>query len=51
VATIIDGPRDGTPGPGAKMLLRPDGSRLGSFGGGALEDAIADRSVDEEGHV
>src|SRR5215213_2293152 len=42
VATVIDGPRDGTPAPGAKMLLRPDGSRLGSFGSGALEDAIAD---------
>src|SRR6188508_1711071 len=42
VATIIDGPKDGTPQPGAKMLLRPDRSRLGSFGGGALEDAIAE---------
>src|SRR5215207_8712520 len=42
VATIIDGPADGTPSRGAKLLLRPDGSRLGSFGGGALEDAIAE---------
>src|SRR3954471_24901819 len=42
VATILDGPKDGTPAPGAKMLLRPDGSRLGSFGGGVLEDTIAE---------
>jgi xanthine dehydrogenase accessory factor len=41
VATIIDGPA-GTPERGAKLLLRPDGSRLGSFGGGALEDAIVE---------
>src|SRR5262245_41705447 len=42
VATVIDAPVDATPAPGAKMLLRPDGSRLGSFGGGDLEDAIAE---------
>jgi xanthine dehydrogenase accessory factor len=42
VATVIDGPSDGTPAPGDKLLLRPDGSRLGSFGGGALEAAIAE---------
>ena len=40
VATVIDGPADATPAPGAKLLLRPDGSRLGSFGSGALEEAI-----------
>ena len=40
VATIIDAPTGSTPAPGAKLLLRPDGTLLGSFGGGSLEDAI-----------
>jgi xanthine dehydrogenase accessory factor len=42
VATIIDGPAGGTPAAGAKLLLRPDGSQLGSFGGGTLEAAIVE---------
>src|SRR3954471_20266272 len=46
VATVIDGPKDGTPAPGVKLLLRPDGSRLGSFGGGALEDTIAEDCIE-----
>lgn len=49
VATIIDGPKHGTPAPGAKLLLRPGGSRLGSFGGGALEDAIAEDCMEALG--
>src|SRR3954447_1464663 len=46
VATVIDGPKAGTPAPGAKLLLRPDGSRLGSFGGGVLEDTIAEDCIE-----
>jgi xanthine dehydrogenase accessory factor len=42
VATIIDGPAGATPAPGAKLLLRSDGTQLGSFGGGTLEEAIVE---------
>ena len=42
IATIIDAPANTSPAAGTKLLLRPDGSRLGSFGGGALEDAVAE---------
>jgi xanthine dehydrogenase accessory factor len=45
VATIIDAPEDAIPLPGTKLLLRPDGSRLGDFGGGAMEDAVAEDCV------
>jgi xanthine dehydrogenase accessory factor len=45
VATIIDAPVGGEPGAGTKLLVRPDGSRLGSFGGGAFEDAVAEDCV------
>jgi xanthine dehydrogenase accessory factor len=40
VATVVSGPAGGT-APGAKMLVRPDGSRLGSLDGGALDEAVA----------
>jgi xanthine dehydrogenase accessory factor len=42
VATIIDAPAGVEPVPGTKLLLRADGSRLGSFGGGPLEEAVAE---------
>ena len=45
VATVIDAPVDASPAAGTKLLLRPDGTRLGSFGGGALEDAIVEDSM------
>jgi len=40
VATLIRVPAGGA-ALGAKMLVRPDGSRLGSLGGGPLEEAVA----------
>jgi len=40
VATIIAAPADGAPGAGEKLLLRPDGSKIGDFGGGAFEAAV-----------
>ena len=40
VATVIDAPAGATPAPGAKLLLRNDGSQLGDFGGGAFEEAL-----------
>lgn len=53
VATIIaapvlspaEGPADAAPVAGAKLLVRPDGSRLGSFGGGTFEDAVAEDCI------
>jgi xanthine dehydrogenase accessory factor len=39
VATVVRAP--GTPAAGSKLLVRQDGSRLGSFGGGDVEDAAA----------
>ena len=42
VATVIDAPAGATPGEGAKLLVRPDGSRAGAFGGGAFEEAVAE---------
>ena len=42
VATIIDAPEGVASAPGTKLLLRPDGSRLGDFGGGAMEEAVAE---------
>jgi len=41
LATVIGAPADGSPAVGEKLLVRRDGSRLGSLGGGALEDAVA----------
>jgi xanthine dehydrogenase accessory factor len=40
VATVIAGPDGAEPGPGAKLLVRRDGSHLGSFGGAAFEAAL-----------
>lgn len=41
VATVVRAPAGAAAGVGAKLLVRADGSRLGSLGGGALEDAVA----------
>jgi len=45
VATVIRVPAGGPPpggrSLGAKMLVRPDGSRLGDLGGGPFEEAVA----------
>ena len=41
VATVISAPEGAQPPAGAKLLVRAGGSRLGSIGGGALEDAVA----------
>lgn len=40
-ATVIRAREGGPTGVGAKLLVRVDGSRLGSLGGGALEEAVA----------
>jgi xanthine dehydrogenase accessory factor len=40
VATIIAAPATGATEVGAKLLVRPDGSHLGDFGGGAFEVAV-----------
>lgn len=41
LATVIRAPAGGQAASGAKLLVRADGSRLGSLGGGAFEEAIA----------
>jgi xanthine dehydrogenase accessory factor len=41
VATVVRAPESAAARPGDKLLLRPDGSALGSIGGGALEEAVA----------
>jgi xanthine dehydrogenase accessory factor len=41
IATVIVAP-EGEPVSGTKLLLHADGSRVGSLGGGALEDAVAE---------
>ncbi len=41
VATIIASPPGANPSAGSKLLVRGDGSRLGDFGGGAFEEAVA----------
>jgi xanthine dehydrogenase accessory factor len=45
VATVIDAPADATPAPGAKLLVRQDGSTLGSFGDGPFEQAVVEDAV------
>jgi xanthine dehydrogenase accessory factor len=40
VATVIAVPEGANPSPGSKLLVRQDGSSLGSFGGAALEQAV-----------
>jgi xanthine dehydrogenase accessory factor len=44
-ANVISAPADGETVVGDKMLVRPDGSRLGSLGGGRIEDAVAEACV------
>jgi xanthine dehydrogenase accessory factor len=39
-ATVVAAPDGQTPAPGAKMLVRPDASTVGSLGGGPLEEAV-----------
>jgi len=41
VATVISGPEGSVPKRGDKLLLRPDGSKLGRLGG-TLEDAVSE---------
>ncbi len=45
-AAVIASPEDGLARVGDKMLVRPDGSRLGGLGGGALEDAVVAACLD-----
>lgn len=40
VATVIDAPAGASPAPGAKLLVRRDGSTLGSYGGAAFEETV-----------
>jgi xanthine dehydrogenase accessory factor len=40
VATVIVAPEGAVPGPGAKLLVRRDGSHLGSFGGADFEATL-----------
>ena len=44
-ATVIRAPESCRPAVGEKLLLRADGSRLGTLGGGALEEAVAADSL------
>lgn len=41
IATIIGAPQGAAPAVGDKLLVHADGSRLGSLGGGVLEETIA----------
>ncbi len=49
VVTVIRAPRGSAATVGAKLLVRSNGSRLGSLGGGALEDAAARDALDALG--
>jgi xanthine dehydrogenase accessory factor len=42
VATVIAAPAEAIPPPGAKLLVRRDGSHLGNFGGADFERALID---------
>ena len=44
VATVIRASEDG-PAVGAKLLVRTGGERVGSLGGGRLEEAVAEDSL------
>jgi xanthine dehydrogenase accessory factor len=44
VATVIDAPEGASPAAGTKLLVRRDGTRLGSFGG-AFEDALVEDCI------
>lgn len=46
VVTVIRAPRASAAGVGAKLLVRADGSRLGSLGGRALEEATAQDALE-----
>jgi xanthine dehydrogenase accessory factor len=45
VATVVGAPAGGEPAPGMKMLVRPDGSRIGALGGGPLEAAATEDAL------
>jgi xanthine dehydrogenase accessory factor len=40
VATVVNSPENAAPPVGAKLLVRRDGSTLGSFGGAAFEETV-----------
>jgi len=42
VATVISAPADASPAPGMKLLVRRDGSTLGSYGGAAFEQTVVE---------
>lgn len=45
VATVIAAPEGATPAPGAKLLVRRDGSTLGSYGGAAFEATVIEDAL------
>jgi xanthine dehydrogenase accessory factor len=45
VATVIAAPEYASPAPGAKLLVRRDGSTLGSFGGAAFEATVIEDAL------
>jgi xanthine dehydrogenase accessory factor len=45
VATVITAPEEAPVVAGAKLLLRADGTRVGSLGGGAFEEAVAEDAL------
>ncbi len=45
LATVIDAPEGASPAPGAKLLVRRDGSTLGSFGGAAFEATVVEDAL------
>jgi len=42
VATVISAPADASPAPGMKLLVRRDGSTLGSYGGATFEQTVVE---------
>ncbi len=46
LATVIQAPLDASVPVGAKLLLRQDGSTLGSLGGGPLESAVVSDAIE-----
>jgi xanthine dehydrogenase accessory factor len=44
--TIVAAPQGQSPAPGTKMLVRPDGTTVGSVGGGPLEQAVVRAGLD-----
>ena len=45
LATVISGPEGAAPSPGAKLLVRRDGSTLGSYGGAAFEATVIEDAL------